>query len=353
MAEGMHLTNRGDVLKIPDEPEGAWISFRTLWAYTGPGFLMCIAFLDPGNLEADLQTGAYTGYQLMWVLLASTLLGLVLQSIAARIGVVTGTHLAELCRLGYRRPAALCLWAMTELAIIGSDIQEVLGSAIALQILLGVPLWAGCVITAVDTFTFLFMHLFGVRKLEGLFVFLIAVMTVSFFINYGKEPPLASEVLPGFVPTISHYATIPALGLVGAVIMPHNLYLHSALVLSRAVDRADPRKVREACKYYTIDSAMALTVAFFINFAVVCTFAVQFYDPVCAEASTLSACLSGTAADASLKSFGPCDDGHGICQQIGLSHAGEALRGALGDAAKYVWAVGLLAAGQSSTMTGT
>eukprot|EP00611_Tribonema_gayanum_P003961 TRINITY_DN1319_c0_g1_i10.p1 TRINITY_DN1319_c0_g1~~TRINITY_DN1319_c0_g1_i10.p1 ORF type:complete len:164 (+),score=50.34 TRINITY_DN1319_c0_g1_i10:1120-1611(+) len=154
-------------------------------AYMGPGFLMCIAYLDPGNLEADLQMGAYTGFQLLWVLLLAHVFGLLLQSMAARLAIVTDMHLATAARLNYRRTASLALWLMAELAIIGSDIQEVLGSAIALRILTGIPLWAGCLITALDTFTFLMMHVFGVRKLEALFVFLVGVMTVTFFINFG------------------------------------------------------------------------------------------------------------------------------------------------------------------------
>ncbi|CBN78636.1 divalent metal transporter [Ectocarpus siliculosus] len=352
--EGLHISNKGDVHYVPDEPEGKWLHWPTLAAYVGPGFLVCIAYLDPGNLEADLQTGAYTGYQLLWVLLLAHILGLVLQSLAARIGVVTGTHLADVCRTHYDRPAALLLWVMMEVAIIGSDIQEVLGSAIGLQILFGIPLWVGCLLTALDTFTFLFIHVFGVRKLEALFVVLVSIMTVAFFIDFFMSPPSPADVAEGFSFTAESYATVPALGLIGAVIMPHNIYLHSALVLSRVVDRTRPRKLWEATKYYTIDSGIALMVAFMINLAVVCTFAKQFYDETCATASEPSACFVGDSIDPTQPSYGSCDaDGTGLCQEIGLSAAAAALRGTLGSSAKYVWAVGLLAAGQSSTMTGT
>lgn len=349
----VHVTNQGDVSYIPDEPEGAWIHWPTLAAYVGPGFLMCIAYLDPGNLEADLQTGAYTGFSILWVLFLAHGIGLLLQSMASRLGVVTGHHLAEIARLRYPRPASLLLWIMAELAIIGSDIQEVLGSAIALEILFGVPLWAGCIITAVDTFTFLLMHIFGVRKLEFLFVALVAIMTTSFFINYASDPPPAMDVLRGFEPSINQRTSVTALGLLGAVIMPHNLYLHSALVLSRQIDRVSKKKVWEATKYCTIDSALALFLAFMINLAVVGTFAVQFYSADCHDALQPSACLKGNSIDADQPIFGYCDTGVGVCQEIGLAHAGDALHGALGSNAKYVWAVGLLAAGQSSTMTGT
>jgi len=208
---------------IPDEPEGAWISFRTLWAYLGPGFLMCIAYLDPGNLEADLQTGAYTGFQLLWLLLFAHLVGLLLQCMASRLGTVTGEHLATVCRLNYPKPVGILLWLMAELAIIGSDIQEVLGSAIALNLLTGIPLWAGCIITAIDTFTFLFLSLFGVRKLEALFVFLISVMTATFCFNFAYDPPSKAEIGDGFIPYINEHTSVTALGLMGAIIMPHNL----------------------------------------------------------------------------------------------------------------------------------
>ncbi|CAM9921466.1 unnamed protein product, partial [Pylaiella littoralis] len=345
---------RGDVHHVPDEPEGKWVHWPTLAAYVGPGFLVCIAYLDPGNLEADLQTGAYTGFQLLWVLLLAHILGLVLQSLTARLGVVTGTHLADVCRTHYNRPAALLLWVMMEIAIIGSDIQEVLGSAIGLQILFGIPLWVGCLLTALDTFTFLFIHVFGVRKLEALFMLLVSVMTVAFFVDFFISPPSAADVAEGFFFQAESYARVPALGLIGAVIMPHNLYLHSALVLSRVVDRTNTRKLWEATKYYTFDTAIALLVAFLINLAVVSTFAKQFYDETCATASVASACFVGDSIDLSQPSYGACDtDGTGLCQEIGLSAAAAALQGTLGSSAKYIWAIGLLAAGQSSTMSGT
>ena len=164
-------------------------TFRRLWQFTGPGWLMSIAYLDPGNLESDLQAGAFTGYQLLWVLCSSTLLGLFMQWLSLRLGVATGKHLAQLCRQEYPAFVRYVLFAMIELAIIGSDIQEVIGSAIAMQILFGLPLWAGVLITAADTFTFLFLHAFGVRKLEAFFAALITCMCVCFFVDFGIAPP--------------------------------------------------------------------------------------------------------------------------------------------------------------------
>eukprot|EP01084_Bolivina_argentea_P292634 503116_1 len=350
----MSLEVEDEIDNIPDEPPGYYFSFKTLMAYLGPGYLISIAFLDPGNLEADLQAGAYTGLQLLWVLLVAHIVGFVLQGLSARLGVVTGKHLAVICREGYPRVVYIVLWIMMELAIIGSDIQEVLGSAIALNILTGAPLWLGCIVTVLDTFIFLLLHIYGIRKLEALFMALVGVMTIAFCANFFVDSPPSRVIFSGFVPRFKQYAAVQALGLIGSVIMPHNLYLHSALVLSRKLNRADPRKLREANKYYIIDAFLALAVAFIINLAVVATFANQFYDETCATASTLSACLGPGSVDKNAPSYGTCAaDGIGICQEIGLVHAGDALSGALGGAARYVWAVGLLAAGQSSTMTGT
>lgn len=160
---------RGEVVAPDEAPSTKYFSWRTLWAYAGPGWLMSIAYVDPGNLESDLQAGAYAGYQLIWVLWWSTIMGFFLQLLAARLGVVTGKNLAEICRLVYPRWASLLLWCMTEIAIVGSDIQEVLGSAIAFQLLFGLPLWVGCLVTGIDTLTFLLLHRFGIRKLEAFF----------------------------------------------------------------------------------------------------------------------------------------------------------------------------------------
>ena len=232
---------------VEDEGENCF-SFRTLIGYIGPGFLMCIAYLDPGNLEADLQVGAYTGYSLLWLVLLATVMGWALQHLALKLGVVTGKHLAVVCREQYPFGTAMLIWIFAELAIIGSDIQEVTGSAIALQILTGMPLWAGCIVTGLDTFTFLLLHKYGVRKLEFFFAFLVAVMTFAFFANFYMEPPAAEDIALGFVPRLPKYAISPAVGLTGAVIMPHNIYLHSALVLSRKIDRRNPAKIKEASK---------------------------------------------------------------------------------------------------------
>ena len=156
-------------VEVPMEeaPGTRCFDFKLLWAYTGPGWLMSIAYLDPGNLEADLQSGAYAGNQLLWMLFWATVSGFLLQVLALRLGAVTGKHLAQVCREEYSRPTSLVLWLMTEMAIIGSDIQEVVGSAIAFKLLFGWKIWVGCIVTGLDTFTFLLLHVLGTRALEG------------------------------------------------------------------------------------------------------------------------------------------------------------------------------------------
>uniref|UniRef100_A0A1B6KMB3 Uncharacterized protein n=1 Tax=Graphocephala atropunctata TaxID=36148 RepID=A0A1B6KMB3_9HEMI len=169
----------GKVL-IPDSDDG--FSFRKLWAFTGPGLLLCIAYMDPGNIEADLQSGVKAKYKILWVLLGSTILGLVMQRLSLRLGVVTGQHLAEMCYLQYPPLPRLFLWVMMEVAIIGSDMQEVIGTAIALILLSNklIPLWLGVVLTVVDTFMFLLLDRYGLRKLEVFFATLVAVMITTF-----------------------------------------------------------------------------------------------------------------------------------------------------------------------------
>lgn len=303
-------------------------SWRKLWLFTGPGFLMSIAYLDPGNLESDLQSGALAGYSLLWLLMWATVMGLVLQLLSARLGVATGCDLAELCREEYPLWARILLWLMTEIAIIGADIQEVIGSAIALRILSRgyIPLWAGVLITGVDGFVFLFLENYGVRKLEALFGVLISVMAISFAWMFCQAQPSAGELLVGlFVPRVLSGTVSQAVGVVGALIMPHNIFLHSALVQSRAIDVSSSSRVKEALQYYSIESSAALFVSFIINLFVVSVFAKTFF-------------------------------GTDIAESIGLANAGEYLQEHYGGGyfpILYIWAVGLLAAGQSSTITGT
>ncbi|KAJ8514013.1 hypothetical protein OPV22_004447 [Ensete ventricosum] len=303
-------------------------SWKKLWLFTGPGFLMSIAFLDPGNLEGDLQAGAIAGYSLLWLLLWATAMGLLIQMLSARLGVATGRHLAELCREEYPRWARLALWFMAEVAMIGADIQEVIGSAIAIKILSrGVlPLWVGVIITAMDCFIFLFLENYGVRKLEGFFAVLITTMASSFAWMFREAKPSEKELLIGvLVPKLGSKTIRQAVGVVGCVIMPHNVFLHSALVQSRKVDPDKKSRVREALRYYSIESTIALIVSFMINLFVTTVFAKGFYGTKEAE-------------------------------NIGLENAGKFLQEKYGGGIfpiLYIWGIGLLAAGQSSTLTGT
>lgn len=211
-------------------------SWRKLWAFTGPGFLMSIAYLDPGNIESDLQSGTVARYHLLWILMWSTICGLFIQILAARVGTVTGLHLAELCHRKFPIIPRVLLWIMSEIAIIGSDMQEVIGTAISLYLLSNgkIPLYGGVLITICDTFTFLLLDKYGLRKLEAFFGALITVMAVTFGYEFFKVGPETSQVGLGLViPWCSNCkpkALLQAVGIIGAIIMPHNLYLHSALV---------------------------------------------------------------------------------------------------------------------------
>uniref|UniRef100_A0A0D9VWA1 Uncharacterized protein n=1 Tax=Leersia perrieri TaxID=77586 RepID=A0A0D9VWA1_9ORYZ len=314
-------------------------SWRKLWLFTGPGFLMSIAFLDPGNLEGDLQAGATAGDTLLWLLFWATAMGLLVQLLAARLGVATGKHLAELCRDEYPDWARRALWLMAEVSMVSADIQEVIGSAIAIKILSNgfLPIWAGVVITALDCFIFLSLENYGVRKLEAVFAVLLATMAWSFAWMFIKTKPNGKDIIIGvyhfLLSTIVRELTMmlssrvisQAVGLVGCVITPHNVFLHSALVQSRKIDPHKEYQVREALRYYTIESSMALVVPFMINLFVTTVFAKGFYGTK--EASN-----------------------------IGLENAGHFLQEKFGEGffpILYIWGVGLLAAGTSSTITGT
>lgn len=303
-------------------------SWRKLWLFTGPGFLMSIAFLDPGNLEGDLQAGAVAGDTLLWLLMWATAMGLLVQLLAARLGVATGRHLAELCRDEYPDWARRALWLMAEVAMVGADIQEVIGSAIAIKILSRgyLPLWAGVVITALDCFIFLSLENYGVRKLEAVFALLITTMAVSFAWMFTDTKPNGKDLLIGIlVPKLSSRTIRQAVGVVGCVIMPHNVFLHSALVQSRKIDQNKEYQVREALRYYSIESTIALAVSFMINLFVTTVFAKGFY-------------------------------GSKEAGNIGLENAGQYLQEKFGGGffpILYIWGIGLLAAGQSSTITGT
>ncbi|BES91955.1 Natural resistance-associated macrophage protein [Nesidiocoris tenuis] len=338
-------------VNIPeDERDG--FSFRKLWAFSGPGFLMSIAFLDPGNIEADLQSGAYANYQLFWVLFWSTLMGLLVQRLAARVGTVTGQHLAEICYTEYRTVPRLFVWIMMEIAIIGSDMQEVIGTAISLYLLTDgkFPLWGGVVVTVIDTLTFVFLDKYGLRKLELFFAILISVMAISFGYEFFVAKPTFLGIAEGtIVPRCSGCSTdtrkvLLAIGIIGSCIMPHNLYLHSGLVKTREIDRSSTKKISEANFYFLVESAVALAVSFMINLFVMSVFAEGLYQKK--NDDVLDQCVAAGSpyAHEFTNDTRPVD--------VNLYKGGIYLGCAFGNVALYVWAVGILAAGQSSTMTG-
>ncbi|KAM7537445.1 hypothetical protein Aperf_G00000077353 [Anoplocephala perfoliata] len=338
-----------------DTAPSVWRSFnfRTLWAFTGPGFLMSIAYLDPGNIESDLQSGAVANYKLLWLLFLATLMGLFMQRLAARMGVVTGKHLAEICYEEYPKSIRIILWIMVEIAIIGSDMQEVIGTSIAINLLsVGrVPLWGGVLVTILDTLTFLLIDNYGLRKLEFFFGFLISVMAITFGYEYIVVGPNQLQVLRGFFvpscPNCGWPELEQAVGIIGAIIMPHNFYLHSALVKSRDVNRKDNHAIAVANFYFFIESCVALGVSLVINVFVVTVFSKGFYGKNITE--VIGNCSAKHAIpEAFLDTARKFDS-----TQVDLYVGGVFLGCEFGLAALYVWAVGLLAAGQSSTMTGT
>ncbi|XP_047578503.1 natural resistance-associated macrophage protein 1 isoform X2 [Lutra lutra] len=349
--EALRTTYLSEKIPIPDTEPGTF-NLRKLWAFTGPGFLMSIAFLDPGNIESDLQAGAVAGFKLLWVLLWATVLGLLCQRLAARLGVVTGKDLGEVCHLYYPKVPRTLLWLTIELAIVGSDMQEVIGTAIAFSLLSAgrIPLWGGVLITIVDTFFFLFLDNYGLRKLEAFFGFLITIMALTFGYEYVVARPAQLALLRGLLlpscPGCGRPELLQAVGIVGAIIMPHNIYLHSALVKSREIDRSRRADIREANMYFLIEATIALSVSFFINLFVVAVFGQAFYQQT--NEAAFNVC-----ANSSLHDYAKIFPKNNLTVDVDIYQGGVILGCVFGPVALYIWAVGLLAAGQSSTMTGT
>ncbi|XP_060673637.1 metal transporter Nramp7.2-like [Ziziphus jujuba] len=244
--------------------------WRKFLSYVGPGFLVSLAYLDPGNLETDLQAGANHGYELLWVILIGLVFALIIQSLAANLGVTTGKHLAELCKAEYPLLVKYCLWLLAELAVIAADIPEVIGTAFALKILFNIPVWVRVLLTGGSTLLLLGLQRYGIRKLEMLIAVLVFIMAAFFFGEMSYVKPPASKLLKGmFVLKLGGKgATGDAIALLGALVMLHNLFLHSALVLSRKVPHS-VRGINDACRFFLMESGFALFVALLINIAVV------------------------------------------------------------------------------------
>ncbi|KAG8643782.1 hypothetical protein MANES_11G066100v8 [Manihot esculenta] len=314
-----------DRIVVPDKT-----SWKNLFAYIGPGFLVSIAYIDPGNFETDLQSGAEYKYELLWIILVASCAALLIQSLAANLGVVTGKHLAEHCKAEYPRVPNFILWILAEIAIVACDIPEVIGTAFALNMLFKIPVWIGVLLTGLSTLVLLALQQYGVRKLEFFIAFLVSTIAACFLVELGYAKPSASEVLYGlFVPQLKGQgATGLAISLLGAMVMPHNLFLHSALVLSRKIPQSNGG-IKEACRFYLIESSFALAIAFFINVAVIS--------------------VSGAVCNSS--NLNPEDQSK--CKDLDLNQASFLLRHVLGSWSSKLFAIALLASGQSSTITGT
>ncbi|XP_066393719.1 metal transporter Nramp1-like isoform X2 [Miscanthus floridulus] len=298
--------------------------------HVGPGFMVCLAYLDPGNLGTDLQAGADHRYELLWVTLIGLIFALIIQSLSANLGVVTGRHLAELCKTEYPAWVRICLWLLAELAVIAADIPEVIGTAFAFNLLFHIPLWVGVLITGSSTLLLLGMQKYGVRKLELLVGLLVFVMAACFFIEMSIVKPPAKEVIYGlFIPSLSGPgATGDTIALLGSLVMPHNLFLHSALVLSRNTP-SSVRGIKDACRFFLFESGVAMFMALLINICIIS--------------------VSGTVCNSS--NLSPDDSAK--CSDITLDSSSFLLRNVLGNNSAVVYGVALLACGISSSITGT
>lgn len=295
--------------------------FRRLFAFAGPAYLVSVGYMDPGNWATDIEGGARFGYSLIWVLLMSNLMAILLQTLSARLGIVTGHDLAQGCRKEYSKRLSFFLWILAEIAIAACDLAEVLGTIIGLNLLFGLPLLWGCLVTAFDTFLLLAIQRLGVRKMEAFIVMLIATIGISFIIEVFLAQPDWGGIASGFIPHLDSSALFVAIGIIGATVMPHNLYLHSSLVQTRAISNTQTGKA-EACKFNLIDSAVALNGAFFVNAAILIMAAAVFYSRGIIVTEIQQA--------------------HHLLQPILGTHI-----------APIVFGIALIAAGQSSTLTGT
>jgi manganese transport protein len=268
-----------DVYRTVKVPRGSSPA-RKLAAFLGPGYLVAVGYMDPGNWATSIAGGSRFGYTLLVVALVSNVMAIVLQSLCARLAIASGRDLAQACRDAFPRLVAYPLWFLAELAIVATDLAEVIGTAIGLNLLFGIPLELGVLITALDVFLILYLQKLGFRYLEAVIVGLLGVIAVCFGIQIALADPDWGDVIRGFAPT-TEIVTNPemlylALGILGATVMPHNLYLHSAIVQTRAYGRTLPEK-REALKFATIDSTVALMFALFINASILILAAAAFH----------------------------------------------------------------------------
>jgi len=297
--------------------------FRKILAFFGPAYLISVGYMDPGNWATDIAGGSQFGYALIWVLLMSNIMALLLQSLSARLGIVTQRDLAQASRETYSKGVNYVLYFLAEIAIAACDLAEVLGMAIGLNLLFGISLIDGVVITVLDTFLLLFLINKGIRKMEAFIIALVAIIGFSFVFEMIFAQPEVGSIMKGLIPSLpSEGALYIAIGIIGATVMPHNLYLHSSLVQTRKFDRSE-KGIKQALKYNFIDSTIALNLAFFVNAAILILAAATFYK-------------------------------NGYFEVAEIQDAHQLLAPLLGTQwAPILFAVALIAAGQSSTITGT
>jgi manganese transport protein len=305
---------------VPVQNKTGW---RRLFAFIGPAYLVSVGYMDPGNWATDLQGGAAFGFQLIWILLLSNIMAILLQSLSARLGIVRRLDLAQVNRETYPKFVNFCLYLLAELAIAATDLAEVLGMAIGIKLLTGLPLMYGTIITVTDTFLFMLLQRYGMRKMEAFIFVLVATIGGSFLAEMIIAKPDLVSAAKGLVPSaLSPGALYIAVGMIGATVMPHNLYLHSALVQTRKIERTSAG-IKKSLFYNFIDSAVALNAAFFVNAAILILAATAFYQ-------------TGNQSVAKI------EDAHALLAPL----LGSKL-------APILFAVALIAAGQSSTVTGT
>jgi manganese transport protein len=296
---------------------------RRMFAFAGPAYLVAVGYMDPGNWATDIAAGSRYGYALVWVLVMSNAMAILLQSLSARLGLVSGRDLAQACRDRYPGPVNFALWILCEVAIAATDLAEVVGSAIGLELLFGIPLLYGVLITALDTFLILFLHQAGIRKMEAFILILVGTIGGCFLFEILVSRPDLPGIARGIIPTLPDSdALYFAIGILGATVMPHNLYLHSSLVQSRRVEKT-ARGIHQSLKFNLIDSVVALNIALFINAAILIMAAAVFYR-------------------AGLFDVAEIQDAYKLLAPI----VGSGL-------APILFAVALISAGQSSTITGT
>lgn len=306
-------------------PEGAGF-WKKLMAFTGPGLMVAVGYIDPGNWATDIEGGSRFGYTLLTVILISNLFAMLLQHLALKLGIASGRDLAQACRDYYSRPVSLVLWVLSEIAIAATDLAEVIGSAIALNLLFGLPLTVGIVFTSLDVLLVLYFQQKGFRIIESIIAALMSIILLSFLYEMIVSQPSLPDILTGLLPK-TEIVTNPgmlyiAIGILGATVMPHNLYLHSSIVQTRNFKRDDTGK-RSAIKFATIDSTLSLGLAFFINASILILAAAAFHENGHKEVADIT------------------DAYHLLDPVLGVSLAG------------IFFALALLASGQSSTLTGT